>query len=91
MRQPAVGEQCGRTDRLHERFRLLLLLERVETRKPEEECYRRVLAELGCDRAESVVFFDDSPACVEGARRIGMQAFVVRGAAGVRNALATLG
>lgn len=77
--------------RLHERFDYCFFSNEMGTRKPEEECYRDVLAELRCQRPERVVLLDDSLACVEGARRIGIQAFVVRGVADVRDVLATLG
>lgn len=56
-------------------------------RKPERESFERIGAELGLP-LERILFFDDSPANVEGARAAGMQAVHVRSHADVKRAVA---
>ena len=51
---------------------------RVKLIKPESEIYHDALRGLGV-RAEEAVFFDDLPANVEAARRLGIHAFVWTG------------
>lgn len=46
--------------------------------KPDEEAYRRAFARCGVEPA-AVCFFDDTPANVEAARRLGARAFHVEG------------
>lgn len=48
--------------------------------KPEEQTFAYVLRRLNRDAAD-VVFIDDNPVCVEGARRAGMDAVLFTGAA----------
>jgi HAD superfamily hydrolase (TIGR01509 family) len=48
----------------------------IGVRKPAPEAYRRAVDALGV-RPERVVFLDDTPECVEGARAIGMCAVQV--------------
>lgn len=49
-----------------------------------------MIADLACP-SEAIVFFDDTPECVEGARKAGMQAYRVRGVEEVRGVLRDLG
>jgi putative hydrolase of the HAD superfamily len=46
--------------------------------KPDSAAYENVLSVLGCP-AEEVLFFDDSPECVEGARRVRIRGHVAQG------------
>jgi putative hydrolase of the HAD superfamily len=59
-------------------------------RKPEPEVFERLLARYGVGAGRSV-FIDDSDVYVEGARRVGMQAVLYRGARVLRRSLAELG
>ena len=52
----------------------------IGVRKPEAEAYRHAAEALGV-APESVVFLDDTPECVEGARTVGMHAIQVDPAA----------
>ena len=56
-------------------------------RKPERESFHRVAERIGVDPAQ-ILFFDDTPENVEGARKAGLQAVLVRSPADVANALA---
>jgi putative hydrolase of the HAD superfamily len=58
--------------------------------KPDEPIYRTLLTKLGLPPGE-VVFFDDMPLNVEGARGIGMNAYVWKDPDAARKTLATLG
>ena len=51
--------------------------------KPDAVIYRACLANLGCEAARAL-FFDDRPANVDGARRVGMEAYVFESAAQAR-------
>jgi len=59
-------------------------------RKPDPRAYAEVVRRIGVP-AGCIAFFDDLEENVEAARRAGMLAFPVRGAAGVRSALQVLG
>ena len=59
---------------------------RIGKRKPEPASFEHVAREIGVP-IERVLFFDDLPANVEGARAAGMQAVVVRSPADVAAAL----
>jgi HAD superfamily hydrolase (TIGR01509 family) len=59
-------------------------------RKPEPSAYREVARRMGTELHE-VLFFDDSPANVDGARSVGMPAVLVESAADVERALARIG
>jgi putative hydrolase of the HAD superfamily len=60
-------------------------------RKPDPAIYAHLLDRLGLsEHPERVVFVDDSPACVDGARRAGMLAYETAGVAEVRARLDTL-
>ena len=52
---------------------------RIKATKPDAAAYNAILGELGIG-AEDAVFVDDRPANVEGARAVGMRAFVFEGA-----------
>ena len=58
--------------------------------KPDAAAYRHVVEDLGRDPLE-ILFFDDTPKCVDGARDFGFRARVARGVSGVREALASEG
>ena len=59
-------------------------------RKPDPRAYAEVVRRIGAPPGR-IVFFDDLQENVEAARRAGMVAFPVRGAAGVRDALHAIG
>jgi glucose-1-phosphatase len=59
-------------------------------RKPDPEAFNLVARNMGFEPRE-VLFFDDSPDNVEGARTVGMQAVVVHSIADVRRTLSHLG
>ena len=59
-------------------------------RKPDPEAFNLVARNMGFEPRE-VLFFDDSPDNVEGARTVGMQAVVVHSIADIREALSPLG
>jgi putative hydrolase of the HAD superfamily len=59
-------------------------------RKPDPRAYAEVVRRIGVP-AGRIAFFDDLEENVEAARRAGMLAFPVRGAAGVHHALQRLG
>ena len=56
-------------------------------RKPERESFHRVAERIGLPPGE-ILFFDDTPENVEGARRAGLQAVLVRSPEDVAKALA---
>lgn len=58
--------------------------------KPDVASYRHVVEGLGCD-PHDILFFDDTPKCVDGARDCGLRARVARGVCGVKEALAREG
>lgn len=61
-------------------------------RKPSPASYLHVLGAFGlASLPDRALFFDDSPACVEGARKVGMQAHRVCGVGEVHSCLAALG
>ena len=62
----------------------------IRAAKPEPECYRAVLDVLGASPAE-VVFLDDRPENVAGARAMGIRGIHFTGAGPARAALAELG
>jgi 2-haloacid dehalogenase len=47
--------------------------------KPSPEIYNLLLSRYGL-KAEECIFIDDNPANVEGAKRVGMESIVFRGA-----------
>jgi len=59
-------------------------------RKPDPEAFRVVAGRTGF-RVSEILFFDDVPANVDGARTAGMQAVLVKSSADVREALERLG
>ena len=61
-------------------------------RKPTPGSYQHVLRAFGlASLPDRALFFDDSPACVEGARKVGMQAYRACGVGEVHACLARLG
>lgn len=72
------------------RFRRVFASHEIGCRKPEPQAFRHVLRELGV-APERTLLFDDLQANVDGARRCGMQAVLVRGPQDVREALRALG
>lgn len=58
--------------------------------KPDREIFDYVCADSGY-RPEQILFMDDNPECVEGARRVGLEACQVQGPEQVRSALERFG
>ncbi len=58
--------------------------------KPSAECFEFGVEDLG-HAAGSVAFFDDNPECVEGARAVGLRAWIVRGVEELRDTLREIG
>jgi putative hydrolase of the HAD superfamily len=71
-------------------FREIYLSSTIGLRKPDAEAYDHVVAATGVP-AERIVFFDDLPENIEGARARGLKAVQVRSSADVASALAALG
>jgi FMN phosphatase YigB (HAD superfamily) len=68
------------------RFGTVFASNEIRLRKPRPEAFAHVLQAIGAP-AQDVLFFDDLPENVEGARRCGLQAVLVRSPADVRQAL----
>jgi len=73
-----------------EPFETIFVSSDLGYRKPEPEAFNLVTRNMRFDPSE-VLFFDDSPDNVEGARSVGMQAVVVHSSADVRRALSQVG
>ena len=71
-------------------FREIFLSSSIKLRKPDAEAYDHVAEAIGVPAAR-IVFFDDLPANIEGARARGLQAIQVRSSADVAAALDALG
>lgn len=71
-------------------FERVFVSSSIGMRKPERAAFEHVATELGVPIG-SVLFFDDLPANVDGARAAGLQAVLVRHPDDVREALAGLG
>ena len=72
------------------RFHHIFLSYETGLMKPDTVAFDHVLVRLGCP-AEEVLFFDDSPECVEGARAVGIRGHMVQGVPAVLKALASEG
>lgn len=72
------------------RFARVFTSHEIGHRKPDAASFGHVLDEIGVP-AESVLFFDDLQANVDGAAACGMQGVLVRGPEDVRGALVTRG
>jgi len=75
-----------RVDRFFDRCYLSHLLGMI---KPDPEIYQYVIDDLGIE-PERILFFDDNPECVEGAREAGMTACQARGITEVASRLEEL-
>jgi len=58
--------------------------------KPDRAAYEWVMSDLQLD-AGAILFFDDNPECITGARDVGMRACLAKGPTMVRKCLADLG
>ena len=70
-------------------FRKVFVSSEMGRRKPERAAFETIAAEIGVP-LHRILFFDDTPANVEGARAIGIPAVLVRSPADVAQALARL-
>ena len=73
-----------------EPFHHLLPSHETQRIKPDREAFEHAIAELDC-APERVVFFDDSPINVEGARAAGLEAHMVADTEALSRALGDLG
>ena len=87
---PLHWERLKRPDRFGCRFDHLFLSFETGFMKPDSTAYQHVLSRLGC-WPEEVIFFDDTPECVEGARTAGIRAYQTRGVESVKEALRQVG
>jgi len=71
-------------------FRRIFVSSTIGLRKPDAAAFRFVAGEIGVP-AERIVFFDDSPANIQGARACGLQVVHVKSVADVAAALEALG
>jgi glucose-1-phosphatase len=71
-------------------FQTIFVSSDLGARKPEPEAFLLVARRMGF-KPEEVLFFDDGPGNVEGARTVGMQGVVVRSIRDVRRALSRIG
>ena len=71
------------------RFRKVFVSSAIGLRKPDLEAFQYVAREMGA-RPERIVFFDDAPQNIEGARTCGLQVVQVNSVADVAAALAAL-
>jgi putative hydrolase of the HAD superfamily len=71
-------------------FKNIFVSSRIKLRKPDAAAFRFVAGEIGVP-AERIVFFDDSPANIQGARACGLQVVHVKSVADVGAALEALG
>jgi putative hydrolase of the HAD superfamily len=70
-------------------FRKIFISSSIGLRKPDIEAFEFVVEEIGAP-AGRIVFFDDAPANIEGARACGLQVVQVTSGSDVRNALAAM-
>jgi len=87
---PLHWERLKQPDRFGGRFDHLFLSFETGFMKPDSAAYEHVLSRLGC-RPEEVIFFDDTPECVDGARAAGIRAYETRGVESVKEALRQVG
>jgi FMN phosphatase YigB (HAD superfamily) len=71
-------------------FKNVFISSSIGLRKPEAEAFEFVVREIGVP-ASRIVFFDDSPHNIDGARACGLQTVLVKSPADVAAALAALG
>lgn len=87
---PLHWERNHAVHRIHERFELCLASHELRALKPEPRIFASALDRLGVGAA-GVVFFDDSPVNVAGARACGIDAHCVDGPEDLRARLTALG
>jgi putative hydrolase of the HAD superfamily len=71
-------------------FKKVFISSSIGLRKPEAQAFEFVVREIGAP-ASRIVFFDDSPHNIEGARACGLQTVLVKSPSDVTAALAALG
>lgn len=67
-------------------FKTLFVSSEIGMRKPDKEAFEHILNDIGV-QAEELLFFDDSPENIEGAKRLGIQTVLVTGSDSVVAAL----
>lgn len=87
---PHVEHFSARYAELLTPFREIFLSSAIGLRKPDAAAYDHVVKAIGVP-AERIVFFDDLPANIEGARACGLKAVQVRSSDDVSAALTQLG
>jgi len=84
------AEYTARYPGLHDAFERIFASHEIGFRKPERRAFAHVAQAMGVAPG-AILFFDDSPANVEGARAAGLQAALVRTPEDVAAALAAAG
>jgi putative hydrolase of the HAD superfamily len=87
---PLHWERLRQPDMFGGRFHHEFISYQTGHMKPDSAAYEQVLSVLGCPPGD-VLFFDDSPECVEGSRRAGIRGHVVQGVPGVLSVLSSEG
>jgi len=77
-------------DELASRFEKLYLSYQTGRLKPDHDVYQMVQSELDCE-PQQIVFFDDNPTNVEGARNCGWHSYVTKGVDELQASLLRLG
>jgi len=80
------GTWAARFPAIERSFDRIFASHEIGFRKPEKRAFEHVAAAIGVP-LESILFFDDLPENVKGARAAGLQAVLVRGPGDVRDAL----
>ncbi len=75
---------------LQPRFDQVFLSYRTGLLKPDREAYEAVIGHYGCSPA-SILFLDDNPLNVDGAKDVGIHALLTRGADELKNNLRAVG
>ena len=83
------GKLCEETE-LPGKFYRCYLSHELGLIKPGREVFDTVVRDLAVE-PQRILYFDDNPECVEGARRAGLSAYVARGVEEVRAVLCELG
>ncbi|MBI5396783.1 MAG: HAD-IA family hydrolase [Verrucomicrobia bacterium] len=81
-----LREETGLLEKFHHCF----ASQEIGHMKPDRESFEHVVRNLGV-APDRILFLDDNPECVDGARAAGLVASCARGVDGVRTALASFG
>jgi len=82
----ALNDMCGITGK----FTKCYTSYQLGLKKPHPQVFSYVLKDCGFS-ADKIVFFDDNPECIEGARQAGIQGYCVRGMEELKVRLKSMG